>query len=197
MADDKLLSFTATLLINGHPLFVLSEATDRNVMVAHPDPNLGSLDASHALGSLSTPDEVWDNARDAGLVDFHLTGTPSPTQFYFRHSEGTYRLYIRSGNYLGQAMFKSKYGVPIARPIEDNTPSPWRLIFAHTGQAVVLSDLITDFAIINLECPSTSARLSTNTFGLDEGGYLIARKSAPATSLRLNILEREVDWQSH
>lgn len=194
MADDKALSFTATLLVNGHPLIVLNQAIDRSVMVPHPDSNLGQLDASLALGILSAPNEAWDDARDAGHVDFHLTGDLSPTVFYFRHSEEGYRLYIRSGDYVGQGVFKNKYGVAMSRPIEDSDPSPWRIRLAHTQKFVVLSDLATGSAIINLECSSSGAHLATNIIGNGEGGYLITRKSAPATNLRLNILEREADW---
>ncbi|MFK0086955.1 hypothetical protein ACIQUS_06640 [Pseudomonas sp. NPDC090755] len=194
MTDNIALSFTATLLVNGHSVFVLNEVTDRNVMVAHPDPNLGSMDVSSALGALSTPDAAWDQARAAGQVDFHLTADVAATVLYFRHSEEGYHLYIRSGDYAGQGVFKSKYGVAMAHPIESNDPTPWRIRFGLTRQYMVLSDLITDFAIINLECSSTGAGLTTNFIGTDEGGYFIARKSAPATSFRLNILERGVDW---
>lgn len=194
MPDNTALSFTATLMVNGHPLIILSQATNRAVMVPHPDPNLGQLDASKALGVLSSPDKAWDDARDAGLVDFHLTGDPSPPVFYFRHSNEGYRLYLRSGDHAGEGVFKSKYGLASSCTIDDNDPTPWRLRLAHTQQTVVLSDLSTDFAIVTLECASTGSHLATTAIADGEGGYLITRKSTPATQLRLNILEREVDW---
>lgn len=194
MSDNTALSFTATLLVNGHPLILLNQITDRAVMVPHPDSNLGQLDASQALGVLSAPDEAWDEARDAGLVDFHLTGDPSPAVFYFRHSDEGYRLYLRGGDHAGQGVFKSKYGLATSCTINDSDPTPWQLRLAHTEQPVVLSDLVTDFAIVTFECASTGVHLTTSTIGDGEGGYLITHKSAPPTQLRLNILEREVDW---
>lgn len=194
MANNTTLSFTATILVNGHPVIKLNEATDRDVLVPHPDSSLGQLNVSSALGILATPNGAWDEAREAGEVDFHLTGPTSPTVFYFRHSEEGYRLYIRGGNHAGQGVFKNKYGVPMIQPIEGSDPSPWQMHLAHSRQQVTLSELATDFAIIHLECASTKAKLATSIIGSGEGGFLITRKSVPATNLRLNILEREADW---
>lgn len=194
MADHKSLSFTATLLVNGHPLATLDEATEGTLCVNHPDPNLGSMDVSQALGILSTPDEAWDAAREAGLVDFHVTGEVTPTLFYFRHTDEGYRLYIRGGEHDGQGVFKSKYGAAMVSPIEHSDPSPWLIQVAHTQTIVTLEDLETGAAIINLKCPSSGKTLSSNPIADGEGCYLITRGSAPATRLRLNIFEREVDW---
>lgn len=194
MANHENLSFTATLLVNGHPLTVLSEAVAGIIEVPHPDSSLGSMDVSQALGVLSSPDEAWDAAREAGHVNFHLTGEMSATRFYFRHSEQGYHLYIRGGAHDGQAVFKSKYGVASVAPVASAAPSPWLLRLAHTGQIVTLADLANDFAILNFECAASGQALATNLIADGEGGYLITRRSVPATSLRLNIIERGVDW---
>ena len=58
----------------------------------------------------------------------------------------------------------------------------------------MLSELATDFAMITLDDAMTGARLTGKPVGLDEGLYLATSQSAPATALRLNILERGVDW---
>lgn len=194
MTAHETLSFTATLLVNGHPLAVLSDAAEGSIQVAHPDSSLGMMDISQALGVLNGPDEVWDAAREAGQLDFHLKGEVSPTLFYFRHSDQGYHLYVRGGAHYGQAVFKSKYGVANVAPVEGAVPSPWLLRLAHTGQAITLADLPNDFAMLNLECAESAQHLATNLIGDGEGGYLITRRSVPATSLRLNIVERGVDW---
>ncbi|MCY1413726.1 hypothetical protein D3C76_890390 [compost metagenome] len=194
MATHESLSFTATLLVNGHPLTVLGEAAEGTIEVPHPDSSLGSLDVSQALGVLSSPDEAWDAAREAGHVDFHLTGQVSPTLFYFRHSDEGYRLYVRDGVHYGQGVFKSKYGVASVASVEGADPSPWLLRLAHTGQAITLADLANDFAILNLECAASAQPLAANLIAEGEGGYLITRRSVPAAALRLNIVERGVDW---
>lgn len=194
MADNIALSFTATLLVNGHALHVIADAADRSLLVPHLDPLLGTMDVTHALGALSGPDEVWDEARNAGLVDFHLTENLSPVVLYFRHTDEGYRLYLRSGSCAGKGVFKNKYGIPMAQPVEASDPSPWRMCHAHSKQGTDLLDLATDFAMINLQCAKTEAYLTANSIGLSEGLYLITGSSSPATSLRLNILERGVDW---
>jgi hypothetical protein len=194
MTDNTALSFTATLLVNGHALCVMADAVDRAVAVAHPDPLLGTIDITQALVALSGPDEAWDQARDAGRVDFHLTENRSPSLFYFRHTDQGYRLYLRSGCCEGQAVFISKYGIPMAQPVENSEPSAWQLRHAHSQQPTLLSELTTDFVMISLHCATTGKRLTGRPVGLDEGLYLITSQSAPATALRLNILERGVDW---
>lgn len=196
MTDDTALSFTATLLVNGHALRLMADAVDRAVTVAHPDPLLGSMDITQALAALSGPDEAWDEARDAGRVDFHLTDELSPTRFYFRHTDQGYRLYLRSGGCAGQGVFNTQYGIPMAQPVEGSDPSAWQLRHAHSQQPIVLSELATDFAMITLDDAVTGARLTGKPVGLDEGLYLATSQSAPATALRLNILERGVDWAS-
>ncbi|MBV4493064.1 hypothetical protein [Pseudomonas oryzicola] len=194
MTAHESLSFTATLLVNGHPLTVLSDAAEGIIQVPHPDSSLGMMDIAQALGVLSGPDEAWDAAREAGHVDFHLKSEISPTLFYFRHSDQGYHLYVRSGAHYGQAVFKSKYGVANVAPVEGAVPTPWLLRLAHTGQTVTLANLPNDFAMLNLECATSAQSLATNLIGDGEGGYLITRRSVPATSLRLNIVERGVDW---
>lgn len=194
MTDDTALSFTATLLVNGHALRIVADAADRAVTVAHPDPLLGTIDITQALAALSGPDEAWDEARDAGRVDFHLTDDLSPSLFYFRHTDQGYRLYLRGGCCEGQGVFKTKYGIPMAQPVENDDPTAWQLRHAHSQQPTLLSELATDFAMITLHCAITGAQLTGRPVGLDEGLYLIASQSNPATALRLNILERGVDW---
>lgn len=194
MADNKALSFTATLLVNGYPLTILSEATEGTITVAHPDSSLGSMDVTDALGVLSTPDDAWNDAREAGHVDFHLTGDIAPTLFYFRHTDEGYRLYIRGGAHDGQGVFKSKYGVARVCPIEDTDPTPWQLRLAHNHDPVTLADMAIDFSMISLACAASGKTLATQFIADGEGGYLITHRSSPATRLRLNIEDRGVDW---
>lgn len=194
MADHQALSFTATLLVNGHPLTILSEATEGTIRVAHPDTNLGLMDVTHALGVLSTPDDAWDDAREAGHVDFHVTGDVAPVLFYFRHTPEGYRLYIRGGEHDGQGVFKSKYGVAMVSPIEGSDPTPWQMRNPHTQHPLDLAGMAVDFFIINLACAASGQSLATHLIANGEGGYLITLRSKPATSLRLNITERGVDW---
>ncbi|MNM94541.1 hypothetical protein D3C81_1069490 [compost metagenome] len=79
-------------------------------------------------------------------------------------------------------------------PIEGSDPTPWQMRGAHTQQPVNLAGMAVDFSIINLACAATGQSLATNLIAEGEGGYLITLRSKPATSLRLNIAERGVDW---
>ncbi|BBH44232.1 hypothetical protein [Pseudomonas sp. KU43P] len=194
MPDNQSLSFTATLLVNGYPLTILGEATEGAINVRHPDPSLETIDVTQALGVLTTPDEAWNDAREAAHVDFHLTGDVMPTLFYFRHTDEGYRLYIRGGAHAGQGVFKSKYGVATVSPIEDVDPTPWQIRYSHNNQPVTLADMEIDFSVICLECSASAKTLATELIAEGEGAYLITHRSRPATSLRLNIQERGVDW---
>ncbi|WP_409281064.1 hypothetical protein [Pseudomonas defluvii] len=195
MPTDKQLSFTANMLINGHSLIALDEATDRPVIVPHPARPEG-LQVSQALGALGGNDEDWEQDRNDGLIDFHVVSGVPPTEFYFRHSEGLYRLYVRSGKYLNHGVFMTAEGVPQACPIDGVDPCAWQLRHAHNNQAIDLSSLPTDFAMISLEEAATGASLSITLIGQGNGGYLTAGYAPSGTKLRLNILARDVDWLS-
>ncbi|MBH3462616.1 MULTISPECIES: hypothetical protein [Pseudomonas] len=194
MTDDVSLSFTATLLVNGFPLIILRQATDQPILVPHPDSSLGTLDVSSSLGVLSTPDDAWDNAREEKLVDFHVTGETTATEFYFRHGSEGYYMYVRDGSHAGQHIRKSKYGVAMAHSETDGAPSAWLIHHDHTGKQITLEDLATSFAIINLACPHTGICLANELIAQGEGAYLATRRSSPKAKLRLNILRRGVDW---
>ncbi|TDF82044.1 hypothetical protein [Pseudomonas sp. H9] len=199
MPSDKSLSFTATLLANGHPVIILNEATDRPVNVAHhrPDPSRPSvLDASHALGILIGPNEAWEEDRNLGLIDFNLIADIPPTELYFRHHEGHYRLYVRSGKYLKYGVFTTNQGVTEACPIKQADPILWALRCAQTGQAIDLSNLASESAAVNLVHKETAGSLGMHGIGIGVGGFLAVDVPGVACDLRLNILEREVDWLS-
>lgn len=194
MTDHTALSFTATLQINGNALQLIADAADRKVTVSHPDPFQGTIDITQALGALTGPNEEWEESRNLGLVDFQLTENLSPVVLYFRHTDGGYRLYLRSGSGAGLGIYKNKYGIAVAQPVKGDDPTPWQIRHAHSKQSAVLSSLATDFAMINLHCAASGAHLTSQGIGLGEGLYLISGRSKAATSLRLNILERGVDW---
>lgn len=199
MPNNKSLSFTATLLANGHPVIILDEATDRAVTVAHPKPNQSQpspLDVSRALGVLIGPNSAWEKDREVGLIDFNLIADLPPTTFYFRHHEGHYRLYVRNGKYLGHGVFTNAQGVTETSPIDGVDPTLWEMRYSHTGQAIDLSHLATESASVNLVHKEASADLGMVGIGLGVGGFLSVGTSVAARDLRLNILEREVDWLS-
>ncbi|MBF8758063.1 hypothetical protein [Pseudomonas guariconensis] len=193
MTQNTSLSFTATILVNGFPLLVLNDAADKAVVVPHVDSNLGQMNISRGLGMLGTPDEVWDDARQRALIDFHVTGQTSPAVFHFRHTDEGYQLSLRSGGSSGQAVVKNRFGIPKVKPVEEASPSSWHMRLAHTGELATLSDLATETAVINLECADSHKPVTTHLIARGEGGYLITHGSALATSLRLNILERGVE----
>ncbi len=80
------------------------------------------------------------------------------------------------------------------QPIEGSDPTPWQMRNPHTQHPLDLAGMAVDFSIINLACAASGQSLATHLIANGEGGYLITLRSKPATSLRLNITERGVDW---
>ncbi|MBF7142988.1 MULTISPECIES: hypothetical protein [Pseudomonas] len=195
MPSDKSLSFTATLSCGNEPVIVLGEWT-RGPVIAGPFTSGSSrpklFDAASALGTVDDTPGALDHERDLGLVTFDVIPGVTPVLLYFRHSNGAYRLYVRSGRHFGDGLFSSPQGVLISANIGRVDPPLWRLGDAATGAAVTLPNL-TEAMEITLE--SADSRTAVSLQGIAPGaGYLAQHPSTLLTTFTVNIVEREVDW---
>lgn len=194
MQTDESLSFTATLHMDQHPVCILGEHTDGPMAVIHPY-SRQPIELSRALGILIGPDEAWEEDRRVGLIDFNLTSPLAATTFYFRHVQGFYRLYVRSGEHFGHGIYRPS-GRPQAQAVEEQDPSHWAILPAgESGGACTLTEL-GDSSEIHLKKSSSLAILTMLGIGIGVGGFLEASKTDPVATLTLRIIEREVDWLS-
>ncbi|UFH48823.1 hypothetical protein [Pseudomonas sp. KNUC1026] len=196
MPNDFKMSFTATLLINGHPVRAMDEFTDLPVTVGAHAGN-PTVDVSQALGVLMGPDAEWDSERDSGLIDFHLLDTApcSACLLYFRHQQGKYRVYVRTGAYAGFGWYTCADQVPRLQQGISVPPPLWTLRHAYSDQVLTLDKMPTGRTPICLEPPGAQRSISLEGIGdRHNGGYLKVAGAGSRTRLSLNIVEREADW---
>lgn len=213
MTDNTKLSFTANILVNNKALITLNDAIKGHgdVVMEYPentydqDGNPNLLNISRTLGiftDLFDPDSISDENlylpeaeqdKVSGSTNYRRIENLSPAVFYFRYSEAGYRIYIRSGQDAGHGVFKSQHGIPMVYPIDDREPSLWHIKLANTSNPVVLSDIDTVVTSVHIECPLTGASMATKYTVLDPNNTLTIRAYKPTTTMRLYILERNVD----
>ena len=197
MLPDKSLSFTATLSSCGSPIVVLGEWARGSVVAAHPtlDPLRATLiDAESALGAMAGSPDSFEHDREVGLIDFEVLEGIEPVLLYFRHSNGAYRLYVRSGRHMGEGVFSTSHGLLITRPIDRKDPPLWTLRDAASGSSVTLPQVTGNSIDVQLAAAQTGEGVALNALGLS-AGYL-AISSPPLASLTLEIAATEVDWLS-
>lgn len=177
MQTDKSLSFTATLHMGEDPVCILGEHPDGDVIVHDPNTNQPKA-LARALGVLIGRSQT------------------AATTFYFRHVQGQYRLYVRSGSYLGQGIYCQRkinhdFEIPYARPVEDEDPICWSIFEAASGSPRTLNDLSDN----NLVRFSTNTSWALSMVDSGEGiHFLEANGVWPDAELSLRIIDREADW---
>ncbi len=198
MPSDKSLSFTATLSSSNRPVIVLGEWAYGPVSTAMFVPGAYQptlVDASPALGTLDDTPGALDHERELGLVNFDVKHGITPVLLYFRHANGAYRLYVRSGQHFGEGLFSSPQGLLISARIGRLDPPLWRLSNAATGTTATLLEMTGDQSQIMFRAADT--RTAVSLHGIAPGAnYLAQNASTSPTLFTLDIVEREVDWLS-
>jgi hypothetical protein len=193
MTDHKKLSFTATLQIAGCPLNTLDSMCTGPIILSSPINNLNPvMDGGRAIGMFNCSDEDWHLGRDSGLITFDRGASAQSLVLYFRHFDGGYRLYLRSGEHLGEGVFTNANGVVDVQPIKASDPSLWKIVDAQTGQP---------FDLTQCEGPDCDIKLTSadghpveSHYLYPVGAFLACYPAAHQGDLRLIIQEREVDW---
>ncbi|HDS0919983.1 TPA: hypothetical protein QEM85_004244 [Pseudomonas putida] len=191
IADHKNLSLTAILQIAGCPL--LGSMCTGLIILSSPIDSLDpAMDGSRAIGMFNCSDDDWQLGKDSGLLTFDRGPSAQSLLLYFRHFDGGYRLYLRSGEHLGEGVFTNANGLITVQPITASDPSLWSIIDAQTGQP---------FDLTQCEGPDCDIKLTSADghpveahYLYPVGAFLACYASAHQSDLSLIIQEREVDW---
>ncbi|MNO87048.1 hypothetical protein D3C76_784630 [compost metagenome] len=122
------------------------------------------MDGSRAIGMFNCSDDDWQLGKDSGLLTFDRSPSAQSLLLYFRHFDGGYRLYLRSGEHLGEGVFTNANGLITVQPITASDPSLWSIIDAQTGQPFDLTQCEGPVVISSLQAPTgTQSKLITST----------------------------------
>lgn len=185
-------SFLATLHTAQCPLNTFDSMTNNAVVLVSPLTTPGyAVDGAAALGAISCSEEDWVHGQELGLITFEKSSAPTPLQLYFRHGEGGYRLYVRSGPRTRQGVFVTRHGLVEVNPIKHQDPTTWRITEASSGNALDVTELEGDQFDICLESEA-------GPWGRHQlypvGDYAVCHADAARCTLKLVIDQRDVDW---